>query len=155
MKTILASAAVLAAFSAAPAFAAPGDYDRGTPSYDRSDRDYGDRQRDGDRDGAYRDGGFDRSGGFNRDDGFRGRDGRSELTRLEFKINQGVRSGAVNRWEARELYTELRDVQDMQRQFWRTDGINPRERMILDRRTARLRADLWRASSTRDDRGWR
>jgi hypothetical protein len=138
MKKILASVAALAALSAAaPAFAAPGDYGREAPRYSG----YGDDQ-------------FNRQFGRYPGADYRGTDLRGDLVRLEGMINAGVRNGSIDRRESRMLYAQLRDIRVMHIRFIRANGrLDPRERMILDRRVNALRADIWRESRDRDYRG--
>jgi hypothetical protein len=124
-KVIFASLAALAALSAAPAFAAPGDFDRG-------------------RDNGFRDG--------------RGDNVRDELFRLEERIDRNVRNGSLSWREARMLKDDVREVRSMQARFWRTGGLDRRERAILDRRIDNLRNAVWRESNDRGGRyggGWR
>jgi hypothetical protein len=134
MKTILASLAALTALSAAPAFAAPGDY-RDAPRYS----DYGQ--------GNY-------GGQFDRGPNFRS-DTRSDLMRLEGMINQGMRNGSIDRREARMLYGQLQDIRTMHVRFIRANGrLDARERVILDRRVDALRAAIFRQGRDRDYRGY-
>lgn len=148
-KVIFASLAALTALTAAPAFAAPGDYDRGGRAYQDDGRLLGGDRYDG-RDYGRTDNGF-------RDN--RGGNVRDELLRLEERIDRNVRSGSLSWREARMLKQDLRDVRDMQARFWRTGGgIDRRESAILDRRVDNLRAAVWREANDRGGRygvGWR
>jgi hypothetical protein len=56
------------------------------------------------------------------------------------------------------LKSDLREIRGMQSHFWRTGGVDYRERAIIDRRVDRLRAAIWRESNDRDGYrggGWR
>jgi hypothetical protein len=144
MKTLLASLAVLTAFVATPALAAPGDYDRGGPTYQRNDDLRGgpayDRNAYDRNDGRYGD--FNRGGGFDRGD----------LIRLDAMIDRGMRNRTIDWREARMLKSDLREVRELQARFYRTGGMDNRERAILDRRVDRLRAAIYRQSNDRDGR---
>lgn len=134
MKRLLAAAAALSAFAlVAPAHADPQRFDNdrgyqqnyGAPDYGRGDFRRGDDHR------------------FSRDD----------LLRLQRRIDWGVRSGALTRWEARDLYAQLGDLQDRARFYWRTDGMSWRERQDLQARYERLSFQVNRQVHDNDYRG--
>lgn len=64
--------------------------------------------------------------------------------RIEARIEQGIRSGALNRKEARRLRKEARDIVYLEDQY-RRGGLSMRERVDLDRRlnalSVRVRAE--------------
>ena len=131
MKRLLAAAAALSAFAfVAPAHADPQRFDNGR-GYDQSyDRGGPQTYRGGDQ-------------RFSRDD----------LQRLERRIEWGVRSGGLNRYEARRLYAGLADLRQRARYYWRTDGITWRERQDLEARYDRLRYEVRRQVRDDDTRG--
>lgn len=53
---------------------------------------------------------------------------------LDRRIDQGVRSGALNRNEAQRLRTEFRDIARLEANYRRSNGLQARERIDLDRR---------------------
>jgi hypothetical protein len=64
-----------------------------------------------------------------------------------------VRSGALNRYEARRLNWQLADLRDRSRYYWRTDGISWRERQDLEARYDRLRFEIRQQTRDGDHRG--
>ena len=59
----------------------------------------------------------------------------SRQNRIETRINQGIRSGALNRNEAVRLRTEFRDLAGLENRYRRTGGgLSMGERRDLDRR---------------------
>jgi len=61
--------------------------------------------------------------------------------RLEWRIEQGQRSGALTRHEARHLKRELRETQRLE-DHYRRDGLSRWERADLDRRFDRINAQI-------------
>jgi hypothetical protein len=53
---------------------------------------------------------------------------------LERRIDQGVRSGRLNRPEARRIQAELRQLDRLEGQYRRSNGLSVNERRDLDRR---------------------
>lgn len=53
---------------------------------------------------------------------------------LERRIDQGVRSGALNRNEAQRLRGQFRDLTRLEADYRRSNGLSRRERADLDRR---------------------
>lgn len=137
-KTLFAAlAAVTVAGAALPAAA----QDYGRHDYDRpyADRGYGDRgygDRDDDR--------WDRRGGY--------RSVNARQAELERRIEWGVRRGMLDGREAFELRAEARDIARLEAGY-RVNGMNPRERYILDRRLDQLEMHLARETHDRDY-GW-
>ncbi|MEZ0496721.1 hypothetical protein [Sphingomonas sp. IW22] len=61
--------------------------------------------------------------------------------RIEARINQGIRSGALNRKEAVRLRTQFRELATLEARYRRTGGgLSVGERRDLDRRFDRLSA---------------
>lgn len=60
---------------------------------------------------------------------------------LDARIDQGVRSGRLNAYEARELRSEFRQIANLEAQY-RRNGLSAGERADLDRRFDRLSAQL-------------
>lgn len=89
---------------------------------------------------------------------YQNRFSRDDLQRLQARIDWGVRSGSLNRQEARRLNWQLSDLRDRARYYWRTDGLSFRERQDLEARYDALRFNIQR--QVRDDdrrggpRGW-
>jgi hypothetical protein len=75
-----------------------------------------------------------------------------QLQRIEERLRWGVRNGSINRFEARRLFSELRDVQDMRAHFIRTRGLDRREAMILQDRIQDLRTAVRIEANDRDFR---
>lgn len=62
---------------------------------------------------------------------------------LDRRIDQGVRSGALNRNEATRLRTEFRSLNGLEQQYRRSGGVfTARERADLDRRFDALSARI-------------
>jgi hypothetical protein len=60
---------------------------------------------------------------------------------LDARIDQGVRSGRLNAYEARALRSEFRQIANLEASY-RRNGLNQAERRDLDRRFDRLSANL-------------
>jgi hypothetical protein len=142
---ILAVAAVLAVAAAGPAFADPGSGGRGrnrgseTQPGNRNQNDDGDWKDKDWEDGDWEDG----DGRYDQDSGRRGDRSRTPRidrweNRLEMKIRQGIRSGALNRREAMRLRNQLAQIHRQEAHFKADGRLSPRERQILVRSTARL-----------------
>jgi len=63
--------------------------------------------------------------------------------RIEQRIDQGERSGQLNRREVWRLRSELRDIERLEHRFRRSDGLDRRERAILERRLDALSASVF------------
>ncbi|WP_315760172.1 hypothetical protein [Sphingomonas sp. Y38-1Y] len=75
--------------------------------------------------------------------------------RLEQRIDQGVRSGSLNRREAVRLRTQFRDLQVLERQYRRSGGgLSVGERRDLDRRFDALSARIKVQKNDRQGRRW-
>lgn len=73
--------------------------------------------------------------------------------RLETRIDQGVRSGSLNRAEAQRLRTQFRDLSRLEATYRRSGGgLNARERTDLDRRFDALSARIKVQKNDRHDR---
>lgn len=59
---------------------------------------------------------------------------------LDARINQGIRSGALNRAEASRLRVQFRDLANLEYRYRRTGGLSAGERRDLDRRFDQLSA---------------
>jgi Ni/Co efflux regulator RcnB len=53
---------------------------------------------------------------------------------LERRIDQGIRSGALNRNEAQRLRGQFREISRLEANYRRSNGLSLRERTDLDRR---------------------
>ena len=53
---------------------------------------------------------------------------------LDRRIDQGIRSGALNRAEAQRLRIQYRDIARLEADYRRSNGLSARERNDLDRR---------------------
>lgn len=74
--------------------------------------------------------------------------------RLEARINQGIRTGAISRSEAVQLRTEFRNIARLEARYRASrPGLTMAERRDLDRRFDVLSAKIERAISNRDNRG--
>lgn len=145
MKRLLAAAVVVAALAAAaPASAEPQRYDSGRGYQD--DRGYRDDRGYTDDRGYRPSAGYDHRGGPQRGVN---RFSPDDLHRLQARIDWGVRSGALNRYEARRLQYQLSELRGRARYYWRTDGVSWRERQDLEQRYDYLRAEVRR--QIRDD----
>lgn len=108
-KLIMATAALTALATAAPAFAQPWNYDRDDRRYDR---------------------GYDR--------GYGGPGFRDEIVRAQQMIQRGARNGTLSGYEVRGYQANLRDIQ-YRIDRYRADGIfDGRERADVDQRFDRL-----------------
>lgn len=119
---VLAASAALAGI-AAPAAAQGYGYDRQESArhYDgRDDRNYDRGRWDGDR------------GAYNID---------QRQQRLAWRIERGVRSGALSQREARDLRAGAYDIARLEARY-RRDGLSGWERADLDRRLDRLDAQV-------------
>lgn len=65
-----------------------------------------------------------------------------QLERLRQTLREGVRSGAVNRWEARQLFPELRHLSDLRERYLDTRGMSEREAYDLRQRIRDFRFDV-------------
>ncbi|RYY29037.1 MAG: hypothetical protein EOP62_01605 [Sphingomonadales bacterium] len=73
--------------------------------------------------------------------------------RIEAKINQGIRSGALTRSEATRLRAEFRQIERLEAQYRRSrPGLTKAERVDLDRRFDRLERSIRIQKNDRDDR---
>ena len=73
--------------------------------------------------------------------------------RIEMKINQGIRSGALTRGEAVRLRAEFRQIAQLEAQYRRSrPGLTVAERLDLDRRFDRLERSIRVQKNDRDDR---
>lgn len=68
---------------------------------------------------------------------------------LEQRIDRGVRTGDLNRHEARRLQGELREVARLENRY-RRGGLNGWERADLDRRLDRISAQIRYERNDRD-----
>lgn len=65
-----------------------------------------------------------------------------QLDRLRDVLREGARSGAVNRWEARQLFPELRYLFDLRERYLHTRGMSEREAYDLRQRIRDFRVDV-------------
>jgi hypothetical protein len=64
--------------------------------------------------------------------------------RVEARIDQGVRSGALNRFEAQRLRGQLREIERLEVRYTRSrPGLTPAERGDLERRLSALEARVF------------
>jgi hypothetical protein len=84
----------------------------------------------------------------------RGRD-RTFHPEIQARIDQGVRSGRLTRWEAQRLYAELRDLDRLELRYRASGGLDRRERADLEARTYHLKTQVWREKHDWDNRGGR
>lgn len=150
MKRILAVAAAAAALAvAAPASAEPQRYEqRDQRGYEQNYN--GGRYEDrNDYRGDYRHGDYRHGQRYDRQ-----HFSRDDIAQLQARIDWGVRSGRLNRYESRRLNWQLADLRDRSRYYWRTDGISWRERRDLEARYDSLRYEIRRQISD-DDYGRR
>jgi hypothetical protein len=75
--------------------------------------------------------------------------------RLEDRINQGIRSGALSRSEAMRLRNEFRQLARLEARYRATGGLNVRERMDLDHRFDALSARVRYQKHDNEGRGGR
>ncbi len=62
--------------------------------------------------------------------------------RLDQRIDQGIRSGALTRREATRLRTDSRQLAQLETRYRRSGGLSGRERQDLDRRYDALAAQV-------------
>jgi len=76
--------------------------------------------------------------------------------RIENRINQGIRSGALNRREATALRAQFRSIERLEAQYRRSrPGLTLAERRDLDRRFDSLERSIRVQRNDRDHRGHR
>lgn len=76
--------------------------------------------------------------------------------RIEARINQGIRSGALTRREAVQLRTRFRSIANLEAQYRRSrPGLTIAERRDLDRRFDALERSIRVQKNDRDHRGHR
>lgn len=76
--------------------------------------------------------------------------------RIEAKINQGIRSGALTRSEAVRLRSEFRQIAQLEARYRASrPGLTVAERLDLDRRFDRLERSIRIQKNDRDHRGRR
>jgi Spy/CpxP family protein refolding chaperone len=74
--------------------------------------------------------------------------------RIEAKINQGVRSGALDRREASQLRAQFNAIASLERRYRMSrPGLTGAERADLDRRFDALERSIRIQKNDRDDRG--
>ena len=74
--------------------------------------------------------------------------------RIEAKINQGIRSGALTRREAVDLRAQFRQIDRLEAQYRRSrPGLTMTERRDLERRFDQLERSIRTESRDRDGRG--
>lgn len=73
--------------------------------------------------------------------------------RLDRYIDQGVRRGSINRWEANRLRGEFQDIARLEARY-RVNGLTGWERADLDRRFDRLEVRVQQARSDTDRRDY-
>lgn len=71
--------------------------------------------------------------------------------RIEARINQGIRSGALNRNEAVRIRAQLRQLQTLEGRY-RRGGLSSWERQDLDRRFDQLSARVYNQKHDRQHR---
>ena len=76
--------------------------------------------------------------------------------RIEARINQGIRSGALNRNEAVRLRTQFRQLSQLEAQYRRSrPGLTLAERRDLDRRYDQLSQRVRTQKNDRQTNRWR
>lgn len=70
---------------------------------------------------------------------------------LDWRIDQGVRNGTLNRYEAQRLRGEFREIARLEARY-RVNGLSTWERSDLDRRFDRLSAQIRYERNDRDNR---
>lgn len=96
---------------------------------------------------------FGPAGGF-APAGFAAPNQRAQM--IQMRIDQGIRSGALNRFEAQRLQSDLRGIQSLEYRYARSGGrIDYRERADLDHRYDALSAKVKVQKNDRDGRGGR
>jgi len=73
---------------------------------------------------------------------------------LDYRIDQGVRSGDLTRREAANLRAEFNQIARIEADYRRSNGLSPRERADLDRRFDNLSQRVRWERNDRQDRGW-
>lgn len=74
----------------------------------------------------------------------------------ESRIQQGVRSGEINRWEYRKLETEQARIRDMERRAKADGYVSPHERAQIDRAQDAASRHIYQEKHDTDRRGfWR
>ena len=131
-KTVLAAFAAVAAVTAAAAPAAAQTYGRDRDRYEQ------DRYEQG----RYEQGGYGQDRGYDmRDDDRRqfrgGQNINQRQERLNWRIERGVRNGALTSREAYRLREESRQIAYLESRY-RQNGLSTWERADLDRRFDRL-----------------
>ena len=131
-KTVLAAFAAIAAVTAAAAPAAAQTYGRDRDRYEQ------DRYEQG----RYEQGGYGQDRGYDmRDDDRRqfraGQNINQRQERLNWRIERGVRNGALTSREAYRLREESRQIAYLESRY-RQNGLSTWERADLDRRFDRL-----------------
>lgn len=75
-------------------------------------------------------------------------------SRIEAKINQGIRSGALTRTEATRLRAQFRGIAQLEARYRASrPGLTVAERLDLDRRFDSLERSIRVQKNDRDDRG--
>lgn len=75
---------------------------------------------------------------------------------LDQRIDQGIRSGRLNRPEARRIQNELRQLDRLEAQYRRSNGLSMSERRDLDRRYDALSARVrFEKNDRQNGRGYR
>lgn len=73
---------------------------------------------------------------------------------LDYRIDQGVRSGDLTRREAANLRAEFNQIARIEADYRRSNGLSGWERADLDRRFDNLSQRIRFERRDRDDRGW-
>jgi len=136
MKKFLIAAVAVATIAGAAGAASAQTY--GAPH--GPDRGYSDSDRGGR-------GGYDDRGGH----GFGAGAINAKQNAIAQRINQGERSGRLDRREVRTLRGELAQISSLERQFQRSRGLDRREVSILSTRLDRLERQVM--ADLRDGRG--
>lgn len=123
MKKFLIAAVAVATIAGAAGAASAQPY--GAPH----EHGYSDGYRDGDRGNR---GGYDGRGGYGADNI------NAKETQLAMRIARGERHGNLGRREARMLRGELFQIENLERQFRMSRGLDRREVAILNARLDRL-----------------
>ncbi len=75
---------------------------------------------------------------------------------LDRRIDQGIRSGRLNRPEARRIQAELRQLDRLEDRYRRSNGLSASERRDLDRRYDALAARVrYEKNDRQNDRRYR
>ena len=69
--------------------------------------------------------------------------------RIDQRIDQGIRSGALNRNKAYRLRTQFRDLANLEQRYRRSDGLSNWERQDLNRRFDQLSARVYNQKNDR------